>query len=51
MIITVSHAVQGHNILKYMGLACGVALRNPDTSKKGLMDQIKGLADKAGIYV
>jgi uncharacterized protein YbjQ (UPF0145 family) len=49
MIITVSHAVQGHSIQKYMGLACGIALRVPDTSKKGLMDQIKGLADKAGI--
>ncbi len=49
MIVTVGHSVQGHSIQRYLGLACGVALRNPDTSKKGLMDQIKGLADKSSI--
>ncbi len=51
MIITIGHSVQGHNIQKYIGLACGVTLRSADTSKKGLMDQIKGLADKARVQI
>lgn len=50
MIVTVGQTVQGHNIQKYLGLTCGVSMRNNDVSKKGIVDQLKGLADKVGLY-